>query len=175
MGAGKSAVGALLARSLDRRFIDTDSEIERAAGMSVAEIFATEGESWFRSRERQAIDELSEADAVVALGGGAIAQSGVAALLERTGSVIYLKASPDSLLARLADGSGRPLLEGLAAAERRAKIEGLLAKRANAYETAEIEVDTDGRTLEAVVEEIRRRLGRQCEGREPQAGKRAPV
>jgi len=76
MGAGKSAVGPLLASSLGRRFVDTDVEIERSAGMAVSQIFSVEGERAFRDRERQLIEDLSGGGDVVALGGGAIAQPG---------------------------------------------------------------------------------------------------
>jgi 3-dehydroquinate synthase len=158
MGAGKSAVGPLLARSMARRFVDTDVEIERLAGMAVSEIFSVEGERAFRDRERRLIEDLSGGSDVVALGGGAIAQPGATALLGRTGTVVYLKASPSSLLERLGDCSNRPLLHGLDPERRLARLEGLLAERANAYETAAIAVDTERRTVEAVAEEILRRL-----------------
>ncbi len=158
MGAGKSAVGPLLACSLARRFVDTDVEIERLAGMAVSEIFSAEGERAFRDRERRLIEDLSGGSDVVALGGGAIAQPGADALLGRTGSVVYLKASANSLLGRLGDCSDRPLLHGLAPEERLARLETLLAERTSAYETAAIAIDTERRTVEAVVEEILRRL-----------------
>ena len=166
MGAGKSAVGPLLAQSLDRRFVDSDREIERSAGMTVAEIFSVEGERAFRGRERQVVENLSSGADVVALGGGTIAQPGAAAILGRTGTVVYLKASANALLSRLGDCSDRPLLHGLAPEERLAKLESLLAERASAYETAAIEVDTEGRTLEAVVDEILLRLDPAKSGRE---------
>ena len=158
MGAGKSAVGPLLAQSLGRRFSDSDAEIERSAGMSVSEIFASEGERGFRDRERRVVEDLSGGADVVALGGGTIAQPGAATLLGRAGTVVYLKASASTLLGRLGDCSERPLLRGLTREERLAKLESLLAERASAYETAAIEVDTEGRTLEAVVGEILLRL-----------------
>jgi len=166
MGAGKSAVGPLLAQSLDRRFVDSDREIERSAGMTVSEIFSVDGERAFRSREREVVEKLSSGVDVVALGGGTIAQPGSAAILGRTGTVVYLKASASALLGRLGDCSDRPLLHGLAPEERLAKLESLLAERASAYETAAIEVDTEGRTLEAVVKEILLRLDLTRSGRE---------
>jgi len=158
MGAGKSSVGPLLARSLKRRFVDADREIERAAGMTVPEIFELEGERGFRARERALVDALGRGGDVVALGGGALAQPGAAERLAATGTIVYLKASPEELLRRLGDGSNRPLLGGLDPAARRAKLERLLAERAGAYETAAIAVDTEGHTLEAVVEVIVQRL-----------------
>jgi shikimate kinase len=171
MGAGKSAVGPLLARSLARRFVDSDVEIERSAGMAVSEIFSAEGEPAFRDRERQLIQDLSGGSDVVALGGGAIAQPGAAALLGRTGTVVYLKASASSLLDRLGDCSERPLLDVLAPEERLARLEKLLAERASAYETASMAVDTESRTVEAVAEEIVRRLDPARPGHESEVEK----
>jgi shikimate kinase len=158
MGAGKSAVGPLLAGFLGRRFVDTDLEIERSAGRAVSEIFSAQGERAFRDRERRVIEDLSGGGDVVALGGGAMSQPAAAALLRRTGTVVYLKASPSTLLSRLGDCSDRPLLHGFAPAGRLARLEALLAERASAYETAAITVDTESRAVEAVVEEILRRL-----------------
>ena len=112
MGAGKSASGRCW-RVPWRGALCTDVEIERSAGMTISEIFSAEGERAFRDR-RQLIEDLSGGSDVVALGGGAIAQPGADALLGRTGSVVYLKASPSSLLGRLGDCSERPLLHGLA-------------------------------------------------------------
>jgi shikimate kinase len=166
MGAGKSAVGPLLASSLARRFIDTDVEIERSAGMAVSQIFSVEGERAFRDRERQLIEDLSGGSDVVALGGGAIAQPGAAAHLGRTGTVVYLKASASSLLGRLGDCSDRPLLHDLDPEGRLVRLEALLAERASAYETAVIAVDTDSRTVEAVADEILRRLAAARPGHE---------
>jgi len=171
MGAGKSAVGPLLAGSLERRFVDTDREIERSAGMAIFEIFSVEGERAFRDRERQLIEDLSAGSDVVALGGGAIAQPGAPALLGRTGTVVYLKASPSSLLGRLGDCLDRPLLRDLTPDGRLARLETILAERASAYETAAIAVDTESQTVEAVAEEISRRLEPAMPGRESNVGK----
>ena len=175
MGAGKSAVGLLLARSLARGFVDTDREIERSAGMAVSEIFSKEGERAFRDRERQLIEDLSGGSDVVALGGGAIAQPGAAALLGGAGTVVYLKASASSLLSRLGDCSERPLLHGLAPEGRLTRLETLLAERASAYETASIAIDTERRTVEAVAEEILRRLDPASSGPESEVEKGVAV
>jgi len=158
MGAGKSAVGPRLARRLGRRFRDNDAEIEREAGASISEIFASEGEAAFRDRERRAIEDLLGSHQVVALGGGAIAQPGAADRLARAGTVVYLKAAPKTLLERLGDCSSRPLLSEVAPEERLAKLEVLLAERERAYASAAIGVDTDGQAIDAVVEEICLRL-----------------
>ena len=151
MGAGKSVVGAALARRLGRRFVDTDAEIERESGSGIPEIFEREGEAGFRRREARAIAALEGEDCVAALGGGAIAQPGAAARLAASGTVVYLRARPESLLARIGNGSGRPLLEGADRGGRLARLERLLGERAPHYESAAIVVDTDERSVEDVV------------------------
>jgi 3-dehydroquinate synthase len=158
MGAGKSTLGPALARALRREFVDADAEIERRAGRAVAELFASEGEPAFRARERAAQDELCGSGAVVALGGGAIAQPGAAERLAASGTVVYLRARPETLLARLGDAAARPLLAGLAPAARRGRLEALLAERKPAYETARIALDTDEGSPQQLVAELARRI-----------------
>jgi len=165
MGAGKSSLGPRLAARLGRAFYDSDDEIARRAGCSVQQIFEREGEAAFRRRERACIEELGATGAVVALGGGAIAQPGASRRLAELGWVIYLKASPEQLLARLAGGEGRPLLAGLDEAQRLARLRDLLAERCEAYETAVVQVDSgdDGRLGEVVSELVRRIEGLESE------------
>jgi shikimate kinase len=161
MGAGKSAVGECLAKRLGRPFIDTDAEIERRAGLSIAEIFATRGEPAFRTLERDAIDRVVQAaDAVVALGGGAIAQPDAARRLSARGTIVYLRAKPATLAKRIGAAAGRPLLAGLDAAGRRRRITQLLAERVAHYETARIAIDTDGLDPERVAALVERELAR---------------
>jgi len=159
MGCGKSTVGPLLARRLGRDFVDADAWIEARAGRSVRQIFEGEGEPAFRALESAAIDVLAGGAGVVALGGGAIAQAGAAERLARLGTVVYLRASPDALLARVGRADGRPLLAGLDSAARRARLAEMLEARRSAYETAAIVVDTDGQPPEAVAERIEQALG----------------
>ena len=111
MGSGKTAVGRQLARELNRRFYDSDHEIERRTGVEISLIFEKEGEDGFRSRERAMIDTLSELeDAVIATGGGAIMSEENRARLSATGTVIYLKPSVDEQLRRTRRNRARPLL-----------------------------------------------------------------
>ncbi len=158
MGAGKSAVGPVLANRLGRRFVDSDAEIERSLDRTIAEIFEHDGEEVFRACEREVIESLSETDAVVALGGGAIAQPGAIELLGRSGRVVYLSAAVSTLLRRLGDCSTRPLLRDLDGTARAARLAELLESRQAAYLSAALVVDTDGTTVSRVVDEIARGL-----------------
>lgn len=112
MGAGKSTVGKLLARKLDRRFIDADALIEERCGVKIPVIFEMEGEAGFRKREAQAIKEATQEESIVlATGGGAVILPENRALLHSRGTVIYLHAGPTELWHRTKSGEGRPLLQ----------------------------------------------------------------
>jgi len=150
MGVGKSTVGALLARRLGRPFIDTDQEVERVAGLTIAEIFETDGEVHFRALEAEAIRAASADAAVVALGGGAVAEPGAMERLLAGGEVVYLMAEPAVLVGRIGNPASRPLLAGLDRNEQIEKLERLLAERQPFYEQAGIRVDARGSTEEVV-------------------------
>lgn len=158
MGVGKSTVGLLLARRLGLPFIDTDREVERCAGRTIAEIFATRGEPAFRQLEAAAIDAAAKQCAVVALGGGAFAQPGAAERLRKEGIVVYLKATPAQLLRRIGKPESRPLLQGLSQEQREARLGALLAEREGAYCRAQITVDAGAASFEAVAKELADRL-----------------
>lgn len=112
MGAGKSTVGKLIARKLERRFIDSDHTLEERCGVKVPTIFEMEGEAGFRKREAQIIDELTrEQSIVLATGGGAILLPENRKALAERGTVIYLHANPIELWHRTKGGEGRPLLQ----------------------------------------------------------------
>jgi shikimate kinase len=158
MGAGKSAVGRRLAARLGRRFVDTDEEVERAAGRSIAELFAREGEPAFRALERAAIARVAGKEAVVAVGGGAIAQPGAAAAMAAAGTIVWLRARPETLLGRVGPAGERPLLAGLDPAAQLARLRALLAEREPSYAAAALAVDTDGLAPEEVAEAVAREL-----------------
>jgi shikimate kinase len=112
-GVGKSTVGALLADALGLPFHDSDTEVERAAGRSVANLFAAEGEVGFRVRERTALATLvAGAPAVIAIGAGALVEPAVSAMLASRGRIVLLDATPATLAARLGAAADRPLLTG---------------------------------------------------------------
>lgn len=154
MGAGKSAVGAALAERLALPFVDVDAMVEDRAGHAIAEIFASQGEAAFRAQERECIREAARTPAVVALGGGAIAQLDMAGWLAARGTVVYLKAGLETLLERVGEAAERPLLRGLDRDERRRRLESLLAERASAYESARIVVETDHKSVDEAAEAV---------------------
>jgi len=158
MGAGKSAVGRQLAKMLHLTFVDSDQEIESRTGVDIPFIFEKEGEEGFRRREAGVIDELSgRAGVVLATGGGAIMDDASRNCLGARGFVVYLRTSVDQQLARTSRGRQRPLLE---TEDPRATLDALLAQREPLYlEIADLVVDTDGRKVQSVANEIRDALG----------------
>ena len=159
MGTGKSEVGRRLAAALGWPFLDTDTLVERAAGRSVAAIFAADGEAAFRTREREAVAEACAAPAaVIAVGGGALLDPDNRRVLLAAGPVICLRATPREILRRLGEARDRPLLNGdgtASADERLVRIESLLAARASLYALATHAVETDGLTPDQVAARVR--------------------
>jgi shikimate kinase len=153
MGAGKSAVGRYLARTLHLTFVDSDDEIESRTGVDIPFIFEKEGEEGFRKREAAVIDDLSKMDGVVlATGGGAVTDADSRSRLGGRGFVVYLFTTVDQQVLRTRKGRERPLLES---GDPRATLEELLIKRDPMYrEIADIVVDTDGRKVKSVADEI---------------------
>lgn len=158
MGAGKSLVGRMLAQRLGLAFVDTDQEISERAGCSIGEIFDREGEAGFREREAQVIRDLGKTSRVVALGGGAAAQPGMIELLNERGTIIYLRASLETLLSRIGDARTRPMLRDLSKEERAARLESLQREREPSYSRAHITISTDTSRAGDVVDEIVRAL-----------------
>ena len=154
MGAGKSSIGRQLARKLDKKFLDSDDEIETRTGVSVEVIFAIEGEAGFRRRETVMLKELTERrDIVLATGGGAALLAENRQLLKDNGLVVYLRASPEQLAERLRYDKQRPLLQS---GDRLTTMRELLARRESIYnETADLVVPTDDRNMRHVINEIR--------------------
>lgn len=150
-GAGKTTVGALLAQHLDVSLRDTDSDIESTAGMSISDIFVTEGEEHFRTLERAAVTRaLAEHHGVLALGGGAILDPDTRAdLAGRT--VVYLKVSLAAASPRIGLSSARPLLIG---SPRKQWLTLAQARQALYQQVATIAVDTDDLTAEQVAQQV---------------------
>lgn len=141
MGVGKSTVGRRLAGLLDRRFVDADEEIERAAARSVAEIFAAHGEAYFRDGERRVIARvMHEGCGVLATGGGAFVNEETRGLILEKGIAVWLDCDVDLLVERTARRDNRPLLKQ---GDPRAVLTRLKSERDSAYAEAPIHVRTD--------------------------------
>jgi shikimate kinase len=158
MGSGKSAVGRQLALRLGLEFVDSDEEIKARTGVDIPYIFEREGEAGFRQREAEVIDALTRRDGVlVSTGGGAVLSAASRERLRARGRVVYLRTSVNQQLARTRRGNDRPLLNN---PDPRGTLERLFAERAPLYEeVAEFVVDTDGRKVRTVVDQVCRLLG----------------
>jgi len=153
MGSGKTTIGRQLAKALNRRFYDSDREIEVRTGAAISLIFELEGESGFRKREVEMIDELTQCPKIVlATGGGAVIQEANRRHLRERGHVIYLKTGIEQLLARTSKDKSRPLLQ---TADPEQTIKKLLQEREPLYlEVAEIIVNTNDQPIREIVKQI---------------------
>ncbi len=150
-GAGKTTVGTALAAALAVDFRDTDADVERMTGSTVAELFIDQGEATFRSLEREAVGvALAEHEGVLAVGGGAILDAGTRTALGPE-HVVFLDVDLTDAVDRVGMARDRPLLLG----NPRAQLLALMRDRRPLYlEVASSTVTTTGRTPEAVVDEI---------------------
>ena len=153
-GVGKTTVGRLAAARLGMGFLDFDEEIERREGLTVSRIFSEHGERHFRALERALTAELRRHPAamILAPGGGWIENADVVALLRPPARLVYLKASPRTVLDRLGSGrSDRPLLAG---ADPEGALARLYERRRDLYEGADHVLDTELLGVEKVMDAI---------------------
>ena len=150
-GCGKTRVGKLVARILDRDFVDLDAEVVKAAGMSIPEIFAKFGEARFRELEREEAKKVAaRSGLVIATGGGTIVQPGAPEIFRATGRICYIRRP----LELLQTAHGRPLSRD------RAAVEKLYAERHEKYESAaDFIVDNADTTLEETARNVVSALG----------------
>ncbi|NOQ13439.1 MAG: AAA family ATPase [Methyloprofundus sp.] len=153
MGAGKTTIGRMLAKSLGLPFYDSDKAIEDITGVDIATIFEFEGEKGFRLRENKMIKELVELDDIVlATGGGVILNEENRVLLKENGFVVYLQCSIDRIVDRTSRNSQRPLLNVNSPRE---KIQALIDERESLYlSSADFVIDSGQMQSKAVVREI---------------------
>ena len=157
MGSGKSSVGALLAKQLERPFYDLDKEIEREDLLSVSDIFKFRGEEYFRIIESEVLQKLviTSTPAVFALGGGTLTQSENINFVLNHGDLIYLETSVQRLVQRLEnESSSRPIIENYKGDELLKFIETHLGSRLNEYQQAHFTVNTDQMPINMIAEKI---------------------
>jgi len=150
MGAGKSAVGECLAEGLQMPFVDVDSLVMSQAAKTIDQLF-DEGEQVFRDHESVAILAASSGSAsVIATGGGAVLDTGNVSVMRTTGTTVFLQATTDALVERLTSSTGtRPLLGGVQ------DVVAIARARRDFYrDAADITVDTTGKTIDDVVNEV---------------------
>jgi shikimate kinase len=152
MGSGKTAVGRMAAAQLSFDFVDTDALIEAAAGLTIPEIFAKEGEAGFRNWERQVVRTLeTRTRTVIATGGGLPTYDDHLDQLKRHALVVCLWASPETLYERVRHHDHRPLLQ---TPDPLARIRELLSRREPFYRQADVLIHTEQRSIREVVAQV---------------------
>jgi len=164
MTSGKSTIGPILANVLGYDFYDLDREIENIEKLTVVEIFEKHGEQYFREAESKILNELAKKDnLVISLGGGTIVNKNNFDMMKRTGKIIYLKVSPETLYKRLRHKTDRPIFKDLVLNNKNEKdfmkrISELMEKRKHFYELSDIIIDTEltplGKTIDRIAKKI---------------------
>ena len=157
MGSGKTSTGRMLAKEMGYAFADTDEEVTKRTGVSIAYIFDVEGEEGFRKREYLALKEcLNDNNTVLSTGGGIILSKENRDLLQDRGTVVYLQTSIRSQVKRTSSTNNRPLLQNKDPEE---TLEKLMLTRAPLYEEiADITIMTDNKSLQEMSKEIQRAI-----------------
>ena len=154
MGVGKTTIGKQIAALNKVVFIDTDSQIEKETSKSIKEIFETDGEIAFRKLETDTIRSINR-KAIIACGGGLPAHNNNIEYLKHKGTVIYLKASTETLIKRLEKNKNkRPLISNLTNEKRLEFIRKILKEREKTYKQADYTIETDNKTVKEVLREI---------------------
>jgi shikimate kinase len=152
MGTGKTCVGRAVAERLGMTYVDLDDLIEAREGTTISAIFATKREPYFRRVETEVAKEAARLERhVIATGGGVVLNEANVRALEATGVGICLNAAAEVIYDRVKDETQRPLL---AVADPLARIRALLAHRAPFYAKVSHQIDTSGKPVEAVIEEV---------------------
>ena len=157
MGSGKTSTGRMLAKEMGYAFADTDEEVTKRTGVSIAYIFDVEGEEGFRKRECLALKEcLNDNNTILSTGGGIVLSKENRDLLQDRGTVVYLQTSIRSQVKRIASTNNRPLLQNKDPEE---TLEKLMLTRAPLYEEiADITIMTDNKSLQEMSKEIQRAI-----------------
>lgn len=152
-GTGKTTIGKLLKSKLNNYFfVDTDEMIVESENRSINDIFAENGEDFFRELETEAAKKVSqEQNTIISTGGGIVLREKNIIFLKQNGIIFYLKTTPEILTKRLQGDSSRPLLK---TEDVKLKLENMLKIRGSLYEKADVTIDTDNLTPEQTVNEI---------------------
>jgi XRE family transcriptional regulator, aerobic/anaerobic benzoate catabolism transcriptional regulator len=162
-GAGKSTLGAKLAKELGIPFVELDREIEREAGTSLSEIFLLYGQAGYRRYERRCLEKTIEQHPrlVIATGGSLVSEPGTFDLLLAACTTVWLKAQPEEHMARVvAQGDTRPMAGNREAMD---DLRRILRGRATLYGQADVTVDTANKTVEQSLKELRKAVAQQGE------------
>ena len=154
MGSGKSTVGIKLSYRLRHAMEDTDKLIEKEEGRTISEIFATDGEAYFRNLETECLKKLIQTanQKIISVGGGLPIREENHALLKKLGTVVYLRAKAETIYERVKHDTSRPLLQG---DDPKGKIKTLMAQRADIYEKAsDVIIDVDDKDFDTIIDEI---------------------
>jgi shikimate kinase len=152
MGTGKTSVGRLLGKERGWNFVDLDELIELKEQRRIVDIFAKDGEPYFRKVEKKILNQVStQKQFVVACGGGVVLDKANVRLMKKTGIIICLSATPEEILRRVSSNNARPLLN---VGKPKKRIELLLKMRAPYYMQADKIIDTSGLSVKQVVKKI---------------------
>lgn len=157
MGAGKSTIAKALCKELQMQLVEMDARIVEEQGMSINDIFAQYGEDHFRDIESQLILTLGEeGNTIVSCGGGVVVRSQNIEFMKKSGKVVFLSATPETIYERVKNSTDRPILNGHMNVE---YIAELMEKRRALYEAAaDIKIETDGKSRSVICKEIMERL-----------------
>jgi shikimate kinase len=152
MGTGKSSIGRKVASTLGLSFLDMDARIEEREGRTIPRIFTEDGEPRFRQLERRLVEELAaQTGLVIATGGGVVLDPANLRDFSRSGLVICLQATPETILRRVGHESHRPLLSG---GDKLQKIRDLLSRRQALYDAILLRITTDGLSTSTVADRV---------------------
>lgn len=160
MGCGKTTLGIKLSYRLRRSLEDTDKLIEKKEGRTISEIFQTDGEAYFRALETECLEKMIKTTRhkIISTGGGLPLREENRVLLKELGTVVYLRATAQTIYERVKHDKSRPLLQGEDPQE---KIRTLMAQRSVLYEqAADVIIDVDGKSFDAILHEIGQAVNR---------------